>query len=57
MRTSIRLLVPVSLDDYSPYTPGLSTWWSTRSLCLTTGDLFLQKVSRLDAFSVYPGRT
>lgn len=32
MRSSDWLLVRVRYDDYSPYTPRLSTWWSSRSL-------------------------
>ena len=58
MRSSGRLLVLVSLTHYCAYTPSLSTWWSSRSLCTKgAGDLILRKVSRLYAFSVYPGRT
>src|SRR5438105_2293356 len=32
MRSSGWLLVPVSLSGCPPYTSGLSTWWSSRSL-------------------------
>jgi hypothetical protein len=55
------LLVPVSLNDCSPYTPGLSTSSSTRGLTpapkCRMGNLILGEASRLDAFSVYPVRT
>src|SRR5262245_60374505 len=37
-----------------PYTPGLSTWWSSTAL---KGVLVSRWVSRLDAFSGYPVRT
>ena len=47
-------LVPVSFRRCRPSTPGLSTWWSTTAL---QGMLVLRRVSRLDAFSGYPGRT
>ena len=58
MRSSGRLLVPVGSEHCCSYTSGLSTWSSSRSLCpLGAGDLILRRVSRLDAFSVYPGRT
>jgi len=53
------LLVLVSLGCYHPYTPSLSTRWSTGGLqgyCYP-GDLVLRWVSRLDAFSGYPDRT
>src|SRR5262249_40133080 len=57
-RSSAWLLVPVSSGSCLPYTPGLSTWWSSRILHPTgVGDLILPRASRLDAFSVYPGRT
>ena len=32
MRPSVWLLVPVSSSGCPPYTSGLSTWWSSRSL-------------------------
>ena len=58
MRSSVRLLVPVRLESCNSYTSGLSTSWSSRSLRpKRTGDLILRRVSRLYAFSVYPGRT
>jgi len=51
---SIEPLVPVSFTHYCASTPGLSTWWSSTAL---KRDLVLRGVSRLDAFSGYPGRT
>lgn len=51
---SIEPLVPVSFTHYCASTPGLSTWWSSTAL---KRDLVLRRVSRLDAFSGYPGRT
>ena len=52
-------LVPVSSTHRCAYTPGLSTWSSTRSLQrdYSLGDLISWRVSRLDAFSVSPFRT
>jgi len=50
----IDLLVPVSWTCCHAYTPGLSTWWSSRSLMR---DLVLKGASRLYAFSAYPSRT
>ena len=51
-----RPLGPVGCDDRSSCTPGLSTWWSSRSLHgpRTNGNLVLKRASRLDAFSAYP---
>ena len=51
-----RLLGPVGCDGRPSCTPGLSTWWSSRSLHgpRTNGNLVLKRASRLDAFSAYP---
>lgn len=58
MRSSVWLLVPVSSVHCCTYTPGLSTRWSSGSLRTQgAGSLILRRVSRLYAFSVYPGRT
>jgi hypothetical protein len=48
-------LVPVSSMHCCTYTPGLSTWWSSRGLT-KLGNLILGPVSRLDAFSAYPSQ-
>ena len=50
----IERLVPVSSTRRRAYTPGLSTWSSSTAL---KGVLVSRGVSRLDAFSGYPGRT
>ncbi len=52
-------LVPVGSTPYGAYTPGLSTWSSSRGLqrAYALGGLILERVSRLDAFSAYPCRT
>ena len=50
-----RLLGPVGCDPRGSCTPGLSTWWSPRSLqYLVHGNLVSEGASRLDAFSAYP---
>ena len=50
-------LVTVSCMRCRTSTSVLSTSCSSRGLRLATGDLILRGASRLDAFSVYPGRT
>ena len=54
--SSGRLLGPVGCDGRPSCTPGLSTWWSSRSLHgqLANGNLVSEGASRLDAFSAYP---
>ena len=53
---AVRLLGPVGCDGRPSCTPGLSTWWSSRSLHgqLANGNLVSEGASRLDAFSAYP---
>ena len=53
---AFRLLGPVGCGGRPPCTPGLSTWWSSRSLHSSSanGNLVLKRASRLDAFSAYP---
>ena|GEM_PF-3476304 len=51
-------LVPVSSARRRASTSGLSTWWSRHGpYCVNRmGTLILERVSHLDAFSVYPFR-